>query len=131
MNAEEIIQFIWPSLFPINDENLSSDNPPEMLNLNRANLDSSGIYVLFNQFLCYVWVGKDADPFFIDLLFNTQNQDEVINMELSEYDMFSEEQLAKGWVSELYNILFQFRTSANIYPQFTVLFEKDAVRSEK
>ena len=61
--------------------------------------------MLYNLFNCYIWVGKEADPYFLDLLFNVERQEDILNIQISEYEMFSEEQMAKAWISELYNIL--------------------------
>jgi len=56
---------------------------------------------------------------------------EVINLELGEYDLFSEENMAKGYISELYAIIQSMIQSVNVYPQLTFLFERDQQRSEK
>lgn len=36
MNADEVMNVIWPQLFQVNDEQLSSDNLPGLLNLSRS-----------------------------------------------------------------------------------------------
>lgn len=36
MGADELMNVIWPQLFQVNEETLSNDNPPPLLNLSRA-----------------------------------------------------------------------------------------------
>lgn len=36
MSADELMNVIWPQLFKVDDETLSSDNLPPLLNLSRA-----------------------------------------------------------------------------------------------
>ena len=65
LGAEELSAFLWPQLFLVSDETISSAEPPTLLNLQRESLESTGIYVLFNTFNVYLWIGKEADPFFL------------------------------------------------------------------
>ena len=126
MNCDEIMNIIWPQLFQVNDETLNSQSLPPLINLNRAWLDSSGIYVIFNTFYTYLWVGNAVDSYFLELLFNVQSFQEITNIELSEDEIFfGETQEAKGWIQELYATIQSLRISQLIYPEFKVLFEMD------
>lgn len=89
-------------------------------------MDTSGVYILFNTFHCYIWVGNGVDSFYLNQLFNVQTLDEISNIEISEEEIFfGTEQEAKGWVQELYNIIHSLRVSTLIYPEIKVLFEFD------
>lgn len=131
LNAEELNTFIWPQLFPVNDENLNQEAFPGLLNLSRTSLESTGIYVIFNTFGLYIWIGREADPFFLEQLFNVTDLNQLEHLDFSEEELFfSEEALAKGWVQELYAIMQSCRVSQKIYPSVEVLFEHDQQRSE-
>ena len=124
MSADELMNVIWPQIFQVNDESLSADNLPPLLNLSRVCLESTGVYVIFNTFFAYIWVGNEVDSFYLDLLFNVKTLDDITNIELSEEDLFfGPEQEGKAWVQELYNIIHSLRVSTLIYPEFKVLFE--------
>ena len=126
MNCDEIMNIIWPQLFQVNDESLSSQSLPPLINLNRTWFDSTGIYVIFNTFYVYLWVGNAVDSYFLNLLFNVQSFKEITNIELSEDDIFfGETQESKGWIQELYAIIQSLRISQLIYPEFKILFEID------
>ena len=126
MNCDEIMNIIWPQLFQVNDESLSSQSLPPLINLNRTWLNSTGIYVIFNTFYVYLWVGNAVDSYFLNLLFNVQSFKEITNIELSEDDIFfGETQESKGWIQELYAIIQSLRISQLIYPEFKILFEID------
>ena len=89
-------------------------------------MESSGIYVLFNTFNVFLWIGNDVDSFFLDQLFNIQSLQELSNIEISEEEVFyAQGQESKGWVQELYAVLLSLRVSQLIYPEFKVLFEMD------
>lgn len=109
------------------DEQLSSANElPPLLNLSRSWLEPTGVYVIFNTFCAYLWVGNQVDSFYLDLLFNVQDQSQLTNLEISEEEVFfGETQEAKGWIQELYAIIQSLRISQLIYPEFKVLFEMD------
>lgn len=120
------MNIIWPQLFQVNDETLSSESLPPLLNLSRSCLDSTGVYVLFNTFNVYLWVGSAVDSFFLEQLFNVQSLQEITNIEISEEEVFfGPDQEAKGWVQELYAVIHSLRVSMLIYPEFKVLFEMD------
>lgn len=131
MNAEELNTFIWPQLFSVADENLSQEEFPSLLNLSRSSLEAHGVYVIFNTFGLYLWIGREADPFFLEQLFNVTDLNQLQHLDFSEEELFfSEEATAKGWVQELYAIMQSCRVSQKIYPSFEVLFEHDQQRSE-
>jgi len=89
-------------------------------------MESSGIYVLFNTFYAYIWVGNDVDSFFLDQLFNVQTLDDINNLEIAEEEIFfGTEQEGKGWIQELYSVIQSLRVSTLIYPEIKVLFEFD------
>ena len=89
-------------------------------------MESSGIYVLFNTFYAYIWVGNDVDSFFLDQLLNVQTLDDINNLEIAEEEIFfGTEQEGKGWIQELYSVIQSLRVSTLIYPEIKVLFEFD------
>lgn len=73
MAPEELNPFYWPQLFLVSDQDLNPSEYPPLMNLSRTLLDSSQIYVIFNTFYLFLWVGKDTDPFFIYELFETDD----------------------------------------------------------
>ena len=106
LGADELITFIWPQLFSVADAQLSADAFPDLLNLNRTSLTSEGLYIIFNTFYCYLWVGSNADPFFTEQLFGdgqSPHDEETI--------FFTEEQQAKAWVQELQALIQACRVS--------------------
>lgn len=130
MNCDEIMNIIWPQLFKVDDEELSSESLPPLLNLNRTWLDSNGIFVVFNTFNVYLWIGKSVDPFYLDQLFAVSSLNEIPSLDISEEQVFfGELQQSKIWVQELYTIIQSLRISPLVYPEFKVLFEMDQ-RSE-
>lgn len=130
MAFDEVMNVIWPQLFQVSEETLSVDNPPPLLNLSRACMEDSGIYVIFNTFNVYIFVGNTVDSFYLDLLFGVQTLEEISNVEISEEEVFfGPVQEAKAWVQELYAIIQSLRISHLIYPEFKVLFQMDQ-RSE-
>ena len=89
-------------------------------------MESTGVYVIFNTFGLYIWVGREADTFFIEQLFGVTDLNALSNLDLTEEELFfSEEALAKGWVQELYAVMQSCRVSQKIYPTIEVLFEHD------
>jgi protein transport protein SEC24 len=123
---DEVMLAIWPQLFQVNDEQLSQEALPGLLNLSRSWLESTGIYILNNWFTVYLWIGSQVDSFFLDQLFGVQNFDELTTSEFSEEEIFfGEEQEAKAWVQELYAVIQTIKVSILIYPEFKILFEVD------
>jgi len=66
LTAEELNAYYWPQLFLVSDENLSTEQFPDLLNLSRTSLDTSQIYVIFNTFNIYLWIGNQADPYYLN-----------------------------------------------------------------
>jgi len=55
-----------------------------------------------------------------------QDLSQITNLEISEEEVFfGEQQEAKGWIQELYQIIQSLRISQLVYPEFKVLFEMD------
>lgn len=78
MTCDEVMNIIWPQLFQVDDEQLSSAAEfPPLLNLSRSCLEATGIYVIFNTFYVYLWVGNQVDSFYLDLLFNVQALEDI------------------------------------------------------
>lgn len=126
MTCDEIMNVIWPQLFQVDDEQLNASSLPPLMNLSRTCMETTGIYVLFNTFNVYLWIGNGVDSFFLDQLFNIQSLNELTNIEISEEDVFfAQGQESKGWIQELYSIIQSLRISQLIYPEFKVLFEMD------
>jgi hypothetical protein len=89
-------------------------------------MESQNIYIVFNTFYCYIWIGNAVDNFYLQQLLNVTSLDEINNIEVSEEELFfGPDQEAKGWVQELYNIIHSLRVSILIYPEIKVLFEFD------
>ena len=69
------------------------------MNLSRSLLDSGQIYVIFNTFHIFLWIGKDADPYFVYDLFGTDDQSRLDSFEWNEERIFyGDENLEKKWV---------------------------------
>ena len=127
MNWDEVMNIVWPQLFQVDDENLSASGEfHQLLNLSRSCLQSTGLYIIFNTFNVYLWVGNQVDSYWLDMLFNLQEFNQLTNLEMSEEEIFfGESQEAKGWIQELYSIIQSLRISQLVYPEFKVLFEID------
>jgi hypothetical protein len=84
------------------------------------------VFVIFNTFNAFLWVGNQVDSYYLDLLFGVQTLQELTKIEISEEEIFfGPEQEAKAWVQELYAVIQSLRISILIYPEFKVLFELD------
>lgn len=89
-------------------------------------MESSGIYIIFNTFNVYIWVGNEVDEYFLDQLFNVSSLQEISTAQISEEELFyGPEQEGKAWVQELYAIIHSLRISHLIYPEMKILFEMD------
>ncbi len=69
MSPDEMLQLMSPQIICISDQNLSDQEWPPLEVLSRNSLRQDGIYILFNSFTIYLFVGRQCDPFFYNEIF--------------------------------------------------------------
>ena len=89
MSPDELLQVFSPQIINIADPNLNDQEFPALEVLERNSLSREGIYLLFNSFTIYMYVGRQCDPYFYQELFKV-NDYMQINKMISEDDMFAD-----------------------------------------
>lgn len=89
MSPDELLQVFSPQIINIADSNLNDQEFPALEVLERNSLSQEGIYLLFNSFTIYMYVGRQCDPYFYQQLFKV-NDYMQINKMISEDDMFAD-----------------------------------------
>ena len=87
MSPEEVQPIMSPQIIKISDTNLSDQEYPPLESLQRQTLSSSDIYLCFNGFAIYMFVGRMADPWFIYEIFKV-NELNQIDRNIGEERMF-------------------------------------------
>jgi len=73
MSPEELLQLMSPQIINIADPNLNDQEFPPLEVLERNSLLQNGIFLLFNSFTIYMYVGRQCDPFFYNELFKVND----------------------------------------------------------
>ena len=107
MSPEEMLQLMSPQIICISDENLNDQEFPALEVLERSSLRPEGIYLLFNSFAIYMYVGRSCDPFFYHELFKVNDYFQI-DKNISEDDIFATASESK-YLTALSNIIEQIR----------------------
>ena len=107
MSPEEIQPMLSPQIIRIDDRALNDQEYPPLESLQRQSLVSDGIYLLFNGFSIYMFVGRAADPFFLFEIFKV-NEATHIDRNIGEERMF-ENYEQSAYLTALYGIISQIR----------------------
>lgn len=78
-----------------------------MQTLTRATLRSEAIYLIYNGFEVYVWVGSQADPHYLQQLLQV-NQFRDLNLTMTEEQIFADTSKSV-WLTTLYSIINSIR----------------------
>ena len=73
MSPEEILAMINPQIIQISNRDLNDQEYPPLEPLQRQALRSDGIYLIYNCFSIYMFIGRHCDPFFIYEIFKVQD----------------------------------------------------------
>ena len=87
MSADEVLPHFSPQITCISDRNLNDQEFPPLESLERATIRTDGIYLLYNCFTIYLYIGRHCDPFFIFELFRVQDISQI-DKGISEDEMF-------------------------------------------
>lgn len=69
MSPEEILPLFSPQIICISDPELNDQNYPPLEVLERCSLRPDCIYLLYNAFSILMYVGRQTDPYFIQMIF--------------------------------------------------------------
>lgn len=103
MSPEEVQPIMSPQIIKISDTNLSDQEYPPLESLQRQTLSSSEIYLCFNSFAIYMFVGRMVDPWFIYEIFKV-NELNQIDRYMGEERMF-ENSDQSTYLTALYGII--------------------------
>jgi len=87
MSPDEILSLFSPQICCISDRNLTDAEFPPLEVLERAAIRTDGVYLLYNSFSIYIYVGRRCDPYFIYELFQVAEYVQI-NKAISEDEMF-------------------------------------------
>ena len=73
MSQDEMVQLFSPQIMCISVEGLSGEEFPPLEVLERRHLQPHGIYLLYNSFAIYMFVGRQADPYYLAHLFKVES----------------------------------------------------------
>ena len=83
MSPDECLGIFSPQIINICDPNLNDQELPPLEVLERNSLRNDGIFLLFNAFTIYLYVGRQCDPYYYNELFQVDNYP-MINKHTSE-----------------------------------------------
>ena len=73
MSPEEILPVFSPQIINISDPDLNDQNYPPLEVLERRSLRPDCIYLSYNAFGIYMYIGRQTDPYFIEQIFKVQD----------------------------------------------------------
>ena len=103
MSPEEVQPIMSPQIIKVSDTNLNDQEYPPLESLQRQTLSSSDIYLCYNGFAIYMFVGRMADPWFIYEIFKV-NEAAQIDRNIGEERMF-ENADQSTYLTALYSII--------------------------
>lgn len=68
-SPEELQALFSPQIIKVSDPNLSDQEYPPLESLQRTALFSSEIYLAYNGYGLYLFIGRQSDPYFINEIF--------------------------------------------------------------
>ena len=91
--------------------------------LQRQSLTSDGIYLIYNAFAVFIFVGSQADPSLIEQLYKVQEFAQI-NMIFTEEEMFADVD-GSPYLTALYSIINQVRYQRAPFCALKTLLEGD------
>ncbi len=92
-----------------------------MESLERASIRSDGLYLMFNAFTIYVYVGKQVDPYYIQQLFKVQDVFSIDKC-MSEEEIFADIDSSQ-YLTALYSIINQIRYQRQPFCELRIIVE--------
>ena len=96
---------------------------PAYLNLVRQSMASDGIFLFYTCLNIYIWVGSQADPGFVQDLFNVNSSAEI-DMLTAEHQIFDNCE-GSSYQAKLYDFVTQLRGQSTQYGLIRVIKEGD------
>mmetsp|Transcript_2658 Transcript_2658/g.4457 ORF Transcript_2658/g.4457 Transcript_2658/m.4457 type:complete len:258 (-) Transcript_2658:95-868(-) len=121
MSPDEMLALVSPQFMCISDRELNDQNFPALEVLERQSIRSDGVYLLYNSFQIYLYIGRSCDPFFIYEFFRVQDLRQI-DRQMSEDEMF-ELMEESAYMKALYNIIQQVRDQRQPFTELYVLIE--------
>lgn len=75
---------------------------------------------MFNSFAIYIYVGRQADPFFFNEIFKVPEYNQI-DKSMSEEEMFENVESSK-YLTALYNIINQIRYTRVPFVEISILY---------
>jgi hypothetical protein len=107
MSPEEILPVFSPQIINISDPELNDQNYPPLEVLERRSLRPDCIYLSYNAFGIYMYIGRQTDPYFIETIFKVQDFTQI-DKQISEDEIFANA-AESPYLTALYNIITQIR----------------------
>lgn len=107
MSPEETLPLFNPQIINISDFNLSDQVFPALENLDKASIKTENIYLCYNGFSIYFYVGRSCDPYFIQTIFKVADVNSI-DKRISEEEIFQGYETSP-YLTALYGLITQFR----------------------
>ena len=89
MSPEETLPLFNPWIMSVHDYGITDAELPALESLDRSTLQKSPLLLCFNGLAVYIYVGKQCDPYLIQLIFKVQEFTQI-NKNMGEWDIFPE-----------------------------------------
>ena len=89
MSPDEVLALFNPQIICVSDRQLNDQEYPPLEALERTSIRPDGIYLLYNSISIYMYIGRQADPFFFFELFQATDFNQI-NKAMSEDAMFAQ-----------------------------------------
>ena len=130
LSAKEIIPFIYPNIYYLNDlemdQNIGKFNEetglftfPEIVSCSKNSIKENGLYLIDNGYLLIIYVRKKVNKNIIKNLFGVDDLNSL-NMVINENNVFSEKNEFK---EQLMNIIDYIREGKSVFPNLIFVFE--------
>jgi hypothetical protein len=107
MSPDECLGIFSPQIICISDPNLNDQEFPALEVLERNSLRNDGIFLMYNSFTIYLYIGRQCDPWFYHELFQCESYHQV-SKATSEDQLFAN--VANStYLTALSNIITQIR----------------------
>ena len=87
MSPDEVLAHFSPQIISISDRNLTDQEFPPLEVLERGSIRSDQVYLMYNSFAIYLYIGRQCDPFFFYELFRATEIGQI-DKQMSEDEMF-------------------------------------------
>lgn len=102
MSPEETLPLFNPQIINIADQNLT-EVFPALENLDRASIRTENLYLCYNGFAIYMYVGRLCDPFFIQTIFKVDDVNHI-DRNISEDEIFAGYE-SSPYLNSLYSLV--------------------------